>query len=117
MSALLSDVIRTSSGLTDLINVNGAGLTLWVMFDLLVLSSSFSFFPDLFAGREPELLELVPTLRMFSGSFNEVQRLVHHGRVVADLLVQLNDNNSSSNNNWVDSLSPENIKACALAVV
>jgi len=98
--------------------VNGAGLTLWVLFDLLVMSNSFSIFPQLFAGTEPELFELVPTLRMFPGSFNEVQRVVHHGRVIADLLVQLNNNsNNNNNNNWADSLSPEKIKACALTVV
>jgi len=82
------------------------------------MSNSFSIFPQLFAGTEPELFELVPTLRMFPGSFNEVQRVVHHGRVIADLLVQLNNNsNNNNNNNWADSLSPEKIKACALTVV
>jgi hypothetical protein len=83
MSVLLTEIFKYLP--TELPFNNG--FTLWFLIDFLVLTSSLKIYPDLFNTLNPES-SLLSLFRTFDDS--EVHLVVHHGRVVAELLIHWN---------------------------
>ena len=115
MAVVLSETLKYLT-LTEVMgsNFNGVGLSLWIFFDLLVLSSSKNIFSKLFhfhhSGSGSGFDPFPVLVRHAEYGANEVQLILHNGRVVADILVAFNQTINQAK------LS-ERITACSLTVV
>ena len=113
MAVVLSEALQYLT-LTEVMgsSFNGVGLSLWIFFDLLVLSSSKNIFSKLFhLHHSGSGFDQFPVLvRHEEYGANEVQLILHNGRVVADILVAFNQTMNQTK------LS-ERITACSLTVV
>ena len=117
MAVVLSETLKYLT-LTEVMgsNFNGVGLSLWIFFDLLVLSSSKNIFSKLFhfhhsgSGSGSGFDPFPVLVRHEEYGANEVQLILHNGRVVADILVAFNQTINQTK------LS-ERITACSLTVV
>ena len=84
MSVLLSETFKYLSA-----NLHN-GIILWFLIDLLVLASSLKIYPYPIGSVTAEN-GLLSLYRMFDYSeMEEAHLVVHHGRVVAELLIHLN---------------------------
>ena len=117
MAVMLSETLKCLS-LTEVVgsNPSGVGLTLWILFDLLVLSSSTNFFTKLFKSKPSFGSHLLG--RLESHGADEVQLLVHNGRVLGDVLVSFNKTTNQTANQTTNLTAlSKRITACSLTVV